>query len=116
MPFTTRTTLAAMAIALGLTACSESNGPTASLEPGAALAAKAPKGPKGGGGGGGGEEDRGDGAGQSKVTICHVGDDGLYVMLTAGAPGAANHLAKHAGDVAAALRNGSYGCPTRAGQ
>ena len=45
-----------------------------------------------------------------------VGDDGLYVMLTAGAPGAANHLAKHAGDVAATLRNGSYSCPTRSGQ
>ena len=112
MPFTTRATLAAVAVTLGLVACSEATAPTESLQPGAVLAAK---GPKGGGSGGAGDDD-GSGAGQSKVTICHVGDDGLYAMLTVGAPGAANHLSKHAGDVAATLRNGSYSCPSRPGR
>ena len=113
MPFTTRATLGAVAAAFSLMACSEATAPTASREPGSALAAKGPKGPKGGGSGGGGNDDGGSGAGQSKVTICHVGQDGLYVMLTVGAPGAANHLEKHAGDVAAILRSGSYSCATR---
>jgi hypothetical protein len=110
MPFTTRTTLAAVAAAFSLLACSEATTPTASLEPGAALAAKGAKEPKGS------DDDGGGGAAQSKVTICHVGEDGLYVMLTVGAPGAANHLAKHAGDVAATLRSGSYGCPAGRGR
>jgi hypothetical protein len=112
MPLTTRKTLAAMATACSLMACAEASTPTRSLEPGEALAAKGPKGPKGGGNESG-DDDGGAGVGQGKMTICHVGEDGLYVMLTVGAPGAANHLDKHAGDVAATMRNGSYGCATR---
>jgi hypothetical protein len=93
MPYAACVTLAAVALLAGA-ACAATTSPDVPDTERAPLLAKG-------------------GGGQRKVTICHVGDDGTYVMISPAAPGAANHLAKHARDIPATLTGGTYTCPAR---